>query len=261
MTDILNKILAVKHKEVESAKILLPLVKLQKECTFAPAVRDFLGAITHHHTLGSPAIIAEIKKASPSKGIIREDFNPEALAKTYEKNHAACLSILTDEQFFQGSPQYLINARAACNLPVLRKDFIIDEYQIYQARLWGADAILLIAAALETEQMIRFEKIAHDLGMTVLVEVHNLAELEKTIILQTKLIGINNRNLKTFDVDLNITISLLPEIQNKIVVAESGITSKKEIQLLQEHGVNTFLIGETFMKEPDPGEALLNLYQ
>ncbi len=179
MSDILNKILITKRVEVASAKEVLSLADARQEATHAPPVRDFFVAITKHHALNKPAIIAEIKKASPSKGIIRDDFDPVTLAQSYEKNHAACLSILTDEVYFQGSPQYLMDARDAVSIPVLRKDFIVDEYQIYQARIWGADAVLLIAAALSTEQMVHFEQTAQDLGMTVLVEIHNKTELNQ----------------------------------------------------------------------------------
>ena len=197
------------------------------------------------------AIIAEVKKASPSKGLIRPDFHPAEIAAAYEKAGAACLSVLTDEPYFQGSPDYLKQARAAVALPVLRKDFIIDEYQIYQARAWGADAILLIAAALEAGQLERFEAIAHELGMTVLLELHDASELEKCRNMTTPLWGVNNRNLRTFEVSLQQTLDLLPELNGKTVVTESGIRNKEDVDFMRGHGVHTFLIGETFMRADD----------
>ena len=261
MSDILNKILRQKHEEIAQAKSVLPQDKLLHALQNASPVRNFIAAIKTKHKNNLPAIIAEIKKASPSKGIIRTDFDPAACAKSYEKHNAACLSVLTDELFFQGCAQYLIDARNACQLPVLRKDFIVDEYQIYQSRLWGADAILLIAAALTEDQMLHFEQIAHKLNMTVLVEIHNQQELQKTTKLTTELLGINNRDLKTFTVSLETTFSLLKFIdsQKKIVVTESGIKTHDDIQQMQIKGVNTFLIGETFMREPNPGYALHTL--
>ena len=263
MSDILDKILHQKREEVALAKNNLPQEELILALQNAPPPRNFIDAIKAKHAKGKPAIIAEIKKASPSKGVIRTNFDPAACAKSYEENNAACLSVLTDELFFQGCAQYLDQARKACQLPVLRKDFIVDEYQIYQSRLWSADAILLIAAALSEEQMLHFEHIAHDLNMSVLVEIHNHEELEKTAQLTTELLGINNRNLKTFAVSLNTTYSLLEFIdrQRKIVVTESGIQTNDNIQQMQEKGVNTFLIGETFMREPDPGLALHALFK
>ena len=261
MSNILNKILRQKHEEVTQAKKNLPQEELIDALQNTSPTRNFIGAIKAQHAINKPAIIAEIKKASPSKGIIRANFDPAACAKSYEENDAACLSVLTDEVFFQGCAQYLDQARNACQLPVLRKDFIIDEYQVYQSRLWGADAILLIAAALSEEQMLHFEQIAHELKMSVLVEIHNDEELKKTTQLTTELLGINNRNLKTFKVSLDTTYSLLEFIdrQRKIVVTESGITTNDDIQQMQTKGVNTFLIGETFMREPDPGLALYAL--
>ncbi len=259
MSDILEKILATKALEVARDQESLPLAELKAKALAQPAPRDFTAAILAKHAAGQPAIIAEIKKASPSKGLIRADFDPVWIAQEYEAAGAACLSVLTDEQYFQGSFEYLQAARQACSLPVLRKDFIIDEYQIYQARYWGADAILLIAAALSTEQMQAFEATAHALNMSVLVEVHNMTELQKCTPLTTPLLGINNRDLRTFDVSLDNTLALLPHIQNRIVVTESGISSKSDVDLMRRHGVETFLIGETFMKSPYIREAVAQL--
>ncbi|CAG0938888.1 partial indole-3-glycerol phosphate synthase, partial [Gallionellaceae bacterium] len=212
MSDILKKILAVKAQEVAAAQARTPLAAIRAEAEQAPPTRDFTAAIRSKIAAGLPAVIAEIKKASPSKGVLRADFNPAEIAASYAKHGAACLSVLTDEQFFQGSAAYLQQARAACSLPVLRKDFMVDEYQIYQARAMGADAILLIAAALSLAQMKAFESLAHSLGMSVLVEVHDGAELDMALQLETPLIGINNRNLRTFEVSLQNTLDLLPRI-------------------------------------------------
>ena len=206
-------------------------------------------------------MIAEIKKASPSKGVLREDFRPAEIAASYARHGAACLSVLTDEQFFQGSAEYLQQARAACTLPVLRKDFIVDEYQIYQARAMGADAILLIAAVLTLKQMQAFETLAQSLGMAVLVEVHDSAELDIALQLTTPLIGVNNRNLRTFDVSLQTTLDLLPRIPaDRIVVTESGILKAKEVKLMRSHQVNAFLVGEAFMRADDPGVELARVF-
>ena len=208
-----------------------------------------------------PAIIAEIKKASPSKGLIRADFQPAAHAVAYENAGAACLSVLTDEPYFQGSPDYLRQAREAVSLPVLRKDFMLDEYQIYQARAWGADAVLLIAAALDDAELRHLEQVAHDLGMAVLLELHDEAEAERCVPLATPLRGVNNRNLRTFEVDLQQTIRLLPYLSdNALVITESGITDKDDIRFMQQHGVNSFLIGETFMRAPDIEAAVRQLF-
>lgn len=251
MSDILQKILATKAEEVAQAKREIPLHQLQKQLATQTPPRGFIAAIQAKHAQGSPAIIAEIKKASPSKGLIRPDFQPTSHAKDYETAGAACLSVLTDERYFQGSPLYLQQARDAVQIPVLRKDFIIDDYQIYQARAWGADAILLIAAALDAPTLKHLETVAHDLGMDVLLELHDAAECEKCAALTTPLRGVNNRNLRTFEVDLQQTISLLPQLSGSIVVTESGIQSKNDVQIMQSHGVQTFLIGETFMRAPD----------
>ena len=251
MTDILNKILATKAEEVAAQKAAVSLEDIKAQAQVAAPIRSFIGSIRAKHAKNLPAIIAEVKKASPSKGLIRPDFHPAEIAVAYEKAGAACLSVLTDEPYFQGSPEYLKQARAAVALPVLRKDFIIDEYQIYQARAWGADAVLLIAAALEAGQLERFEAVAHELGMTVLLELHNASELEKCRNMTTPLWGVNNRNLRTFEVTLQQTLDLLPELSGKTVVTESGIRNKEDVDFMRGHGVHTFLIGETFMRADD----------
>ncbi|MCP1660959.1 indole-3-glycerol phosphate synthase [Neisseria perflava] len=251
MTDILNKILATKVEEVAAHKTSVPLAEIKQQAAAAEPARDFLGALHAKHAQKLPAIIAEMKKASPSKGLIRPDFNPAEIAKAYERAGAACLSVLTDEQYFQGSPDYLKQVKAAVALPALRKDFVIDPYQVYQARAWGADAVLLIAAALEQAQMEELEGIAHELGMTVLLELHDKSELAKCPNMQTQLWGVNNRNLRTFEVSLQQTLDLLPELSGKTVVTESGIRGKADVDFMQAHGVHTFLIGETFMRADD----------
>ncbi len=267
MSDILNKILAVKAQEVAAAQSIKPLAAVRAEAEQAAPVRDFVGAIRAKIAAGQAAVIAEIKKASPSKGVLRADFRPAEIAASYAQHGAACLSVLTDEQFFQGSAAYLQQARAACNLPVLRKDFIVDEYQIYQARAMGADAILLIASALDARQMQAFEALAHSLGMAVLVEVHDGAELDVALQLSTPLIGVNNRNLRTFEVSLQTTLDLLPRIssskhgQDRIVVTESGILAAEDARLMRGHGVHAFLVGEAFMRAADPGAELAKVFE
>jgi indole-3-glycerol phosphate synthase len=265
MSDILNKILAVKAQEVAAAKPVKPLHHLRAEAEQAAPPRDFTGAIRGKIKAGESAVIAEIKKASPSKGVLREDFHPAEIAASYAKHGAACLSVLTDEQFFQGSAEHLKQARAACTLPALRKDFIVDEYQIYQARAMGADAILLIAAALDAGKMKAFEVLAHGLGMAVLVEVHNGAELNAALQLTTPLIGVNNRNLRTFEVSLQTTLDLLPRIASsasgeRIVVTESGILTAEDVKLMRSHQVHAFLVGEAFMRAADPGVELARVF-
>ncbi len=261
MSDILNKILAVKAQEVAAAKPAKPLNQLRTEAEQAAPPRDFTGAIRAKIVAGRPAVIAEIKKASPSRGILREDFRPAEIAASYARHGAACLSVLTDEQFFQGSVAYLQQARAACSLPVLRKDFIIDEYQIYQSRVMGADAVLLIASALLPKQMQTFETLAHSLGMAVLVEVHNGAELNSALQLTTPLIGVNNRNLRSFEVNLQNTLELLPRIPtDRIVVTESGILKAEDVELMRGNQVNAFLVGEAFMRAEDPGVELEKVF-
>ena len=261
MSDILNKILAVKAQEVIAAQALKPLAAMQIEAEQAAPVRDFVAAIGSRIKAAQAAVIAEIKKASPSKGVLRADFRPAQIAASYAQHGAACLSVLTDEQFFQGSADYLRQARAACKLPVLRKDFIVDEYQVYQARAMGADAILLIAAALNVAQMQTFEAVAHRLGMAVLVEIHDDDELDAALQLTTPLIGVNNRNLRTFEVSLQTTLDLLPRIPgNRIVVTESGILSAADVKLMRGHQVHAFLVGEAFIRAQDPGVELARVF-
>ncbi len=261
MSDILNKILAVKATEVAAAEARISLEEIKQLAASMPAPRDFVGSIRSKIAAGQSAVIAEIKKASPSKGVIRADFKPAEIASTYAANGAACLSVLTDEQFFQGSAEYLKQARAACNLPVLRKDFMIAPYQVYEARAMGADCILLIAAALDLATMRELESIAHQLGMAVLVEVHNGEELDLALQLETSLLGINNRNLRTFDVTLETTLGLLSRIPaGKIVVTESGIFTPEDVALMRKNNVHTFLVGEAFMRQPDPGVELRKVF-
>lgn len=261
MSDILKKILETKHAEVAAATATKPLKQMQEEAYAAADPRDFAGSIHARIMADKPAVIAEIKKASPSKGVIREDFDPVAIAKSYEKGGAACLSILTDVPYFQGSPDYLRQAKAACSLPVLRKDFMIDPYQIFEARAMGADCILLIVAALELNKMRLLEEVAHDLGMAVLVEVHDADELELALQLDTPLIGINNRNLRTFDVTLQTTLDLLQKMpDDRCVVTESGIFTAEDVALMRSHDVHTFLVGEAFMRQPDPGAELARVF-
>jgi len=261
MSDILNKIIATKHEEIAAAMAVKPLATLEIEAAAQPAPRDFVGAIQHKLSCGQPAIIAEIKKASPSKGVIRPDFHPAEIARSYEKHGAACLSVLTDRQYFQGAPEYLQAARAACALPVLRKDFMVDRYQVLEARAMGADCILLIAAALSLPQMQELEAQAHSYGMAVLVEVHNGEELDAALQLKTPLLGINNRNLRTFEVTLDTTLGLLTRIPaDRIVVTESGIVTAEDVALMRRHQVNAFLVGEAFMRAPEPGEELARLF-
>ncbi|MGP1716853.1 MAG: indole-3-glycerol phosphate synthase TrpC [Methylophilus sp.] len=261
MSDILNKILATKAEEIAAAQAKLPLAEVQALAAQQAPARDFVAAIRNKIAAGKAAVIAEIKKASPSKGVIREDFKPAEIAASYEQGGAACLSVLTDEQYFQGSAEFLKQARAACQLPVLRKDFMIDDYQVYEARAMGADCILLIAAALTLAQMQQLESLAHQLGMAVLVEVHNAEELAQAIQLSTPLLGINNRNLRTFEVTLDTTLGLLDSIGNdKIVVTESGIFTADDVKLMRDHAVHTFLVGEAFMRQENPGAELAKVF-
>jgi indole-3-glycerol phosphate synthase len=261
MSDILNKILAVKRDEVEAGQRARPLARIRADADAQPAARDFVGAIRARIAGGGAAVIAEIKKASPSKGVIREDFRPAEIAVAYERAGAACLSVLTDRPFFQGAPEYLQAARAACALPVLRKDFLVDAWQVYEARAMGADAILLIAAALDLTAMREMEALAGELGLAVLVEVHNAAELEAALELSTPLIGVNNRNLRTFEVSLQTTLDLLARIPaGRIVVTESGILTPDDVARMRAHAVHAFLVGEAFMRVPDPGEGLRALF-
>ncbi len=261
MSDILNKIIATKITEVATAKNLKPLAIVQAEALNTSPTRDFIASIRAKIANHQSAVIAEIKKASPSKGIIRADFKPAEIAKSYEQGGAACLSVLTDIEYFQGSPEYLKQARAACSLPVLRKDFMLDTYQVYEARAMGADCILLIAAAIDLAKMRELEEVAHHLEMAVLVEVHNGEELDLALQLNTPLLGINNRNLRTFDVTLNTTLELLTRIPaDKIVVTESGIFTNDDVALMRENNVHTFLVGEAFMRQDDPGAELAKIF-
>ena len=260
MSDILARILATKTDEVAAARRARPLGEIESAARSAPAARNFVGAIRAKIAGGRPAVIAEIKKASPSRGVLRADFDPAAIATAYERGGAACLSVLTDATYFQGSAAHLAAARAACGLPVLRKDFVVDEYQIAEARAVGADAILLIVAALDDSRLAALEACARAHGLAVLVEVHTGAELDRALALATPLIGINNRNLRTFDVTLATTFDLLPRIpSDRIVVTESGILAPADVAAMRARGVNAFLVGETLMRADDPGAALASL--
>ena len=261
MSDILNKIIATKRVEIAAALAVKSLAVVEAEAAAQSATRDFVGAIRHKIACGQPAVIAEIKKASPSKGVIRPDFRPAEIAQSYERHGAACLSVLTDKEYFQGAAEYLQAARAACALPVLRKDFMVDPYQVVEARAMGADCILLIAAALDLKEMQDLEALAHSYGMAVLVEVHNGEELDAALHLKTPLLGINNRNLRTFEVTLETTLGLLSRIPNdRVVVTESGIIKPEDVALMRGHQVETFLVGEAFMRAPEPGVELARLF-
>jgi indole-3-glycerol phosphate synthase len=260
--DILKKILARKSEEIAERTRRVPLRELRRHVEGAPAPRGFVRAIEDRLAAARPAVIAEIKKASPSRGILRADFRPAEIAKSYARHGAACLSVLTDVDFFQGSDAYLQEARAACGLPVLRKDFTVDAYQVYEARVIGADAILLIVAALSDAQMDELAALAAELGMDVLVEVHDERELERALKLNTRLIGINNRDLRTFETRLETTLNLLPSVpKDKIVVTESGILSPDDVARMRSHNVNAFLVGEAFMKANEPGQTLAELFR
>jgi indole-3-glycerol phosphate synthase len=261
MSDILNRILAVKAVEIGQARGKCPLAAMRERANATPPARDFAGALRAKIADGNAAVIAEIKKASPSKGVLRENFDPPAIAASYAAGGAACLSVLTDRQFFQGAPEYLAAARAACALPALRKDFIVDPYQVFEARAMGADCILLIVAALDPAQLRDLEAVALGLGMAVLVEVHDAAELDLALRLQTPLVGINNRNLRTFEVTLETTLGLLPRIPaERLVITESGILSRTDVSRMRANQVNAFLVGEAFMRAADPGAALRELF-
>ncbi len=260
--DILLRILRRKAEEIEERRSKTDLEAIIERCETAPAPRGFADAIQNHIGAGEAAVIAEIKKASPSKGIIRESFDPAEIARSYEKGGATCLSVLTDRDFFQGADEYLQQARAACSLPVLRKDFIIDPYQIHESRALGADCILLIVAALSDIQLTEFSDLAHELRMDVLVEVHNREELERVLALGLRLLGINNRNLRTFETSLHTTLELLPLIPPPhIVVTESAIHTSEDVSLMRSKGVHAFLVGEAFMKAGEPGEKLSELFK
>ena len=264
-SDILNKIVAVKHEEVAAAKKRLPFDAMRADAESRVLTRDFEGALRAKIAKGQAAVIAEVKKASPSKGVLRANFEPADIAQSYMegdgKVSAACLSVLTDRQFFQGQPDYLKQARASTTLPVLRKDFMVDAYQIYESRAMGADAILLIAACLQDSQMADFEAIARSLDMAVLVEVHDRAELERALQLKTRLVGINNRNLRTFEVTLDTTLGMLKDVpQDRLLVTESGILKPADVKTMRDAGVHAFLVGEAFMRADDPGLALAKLF-
>ena len=261
MSDILNKIVAVKREEVAAGLKKKSLAAMRDDAQSRVLSRDFVGAMRTKLARGESAVIAEIKKASPSKGVLREDFIPADIAQSYAQAGAACLSVLTDQQFFQGSNDFLKQARASCDLPVLRKDFMVDPYQVYEARTIGADCILLIAACLDDGQMAELEALAHSLGMAVLVEVHDRQELHRALKLQTPLLGVNNRNLRTFGVNLQTTLDLLPEVPDgRILVTESGILHRDDVQRMRAAQVHAFLVGEAFMRADDPGQALASLF-
>jgi len=261
MSDILNKIVAVKREEIAAARKQRDLASLRRDAEGRTDVRDFAGALRSKIAAGQAAVIAEVKKASPSKGVLREHFVPAEIAASYERHGAACLSVLTDVQFFQGATAYLEQARAACSLPILRKDFMVDAYQVFEARAMGADCILLIAACLDDVQMADLETQAHALGMAVLVEVHDGAELDRALRLKTPLLGINNRNLRTFEVTLDTTLGLLPRVPpERLLVTESGILGVADVKRMRDANVHAFLVGEAFMRAADPGAALAELF-
>ncbi len=270
MSDILKQIIAVKHEEIAAAQRRQPLEAMRADAHSRVLTRDFVGALRGKIAAGHSAVIAEIKKASPSKGVLRENFIPADIAQSYAQGNgekgaglvnAACLSVLTDKQFFQGQVDYLKQARASCDLPVLRKDFMVDEYQIYESRVMGADAVLLIAACLDDAQMAHLEAVAHSLDMSVLVEVHDGIELARALELKTPLIGINNRNLRTFEVSLDNTLTLLADVpKDRLLVTESGIHSAADVQRMRAAGVHAFLVGEAFMRADEPGQALAQLF-
>ena len=259
--DILEQIIGVKHQEVAAAIKRKPLAAVQADAFSRVQVRDFEGALRAKRAADLPGVIAEIKKASPSKGLLREPFEPADIAQTYAQHGAACLSVLTDKDFFQGSTDYLKQARASCDLPVLRKDFMVSAYQIFESRVMGADAVLLIAACLDDAQLKDYEAIAHDLGMSVLVEVHDMTELERALKLKTALLGVNNRNLRTFEVDLGVSLQAKAQCPpDKLLVCESGIATVDDVARMQAAAINCFLVGEAFMRAPDPGVALHALF-
>ncbi|WP_119153354.1 indole-3-glycerol phosphate synthase TrpC [Caldimonas tepidiphila] len=261
MSDILQRIVAVKHEEIAAARQHRSLASLRADAEALGGMRDFAGSLRGKVAQGRAAVIAEVKKASPSKGVLRENFAPAEIAASYERHGAAALSVLTDERFFQGAEAYLRQARAACALPVLRKDFMVDEYQVVEARAMGADCILLIAACLDDAQMADLEACAHGLGMAVLVEVHDREELERALRLKTPLVGINNRNLRTFEVTLDTTLGMLADVPaDRLLVTESGILAREDVRRMRDANVHAFLVGEAFMRAPDPGAALAALF-
>jgi indole-3-glycerol phosphate synthase len=258
---ILGRILEVKRGEIAAARARIPQAVIEKRAAEAAPARDFVGAMRARIAAGHAAVIAEIKRASPSKGLLRGDFDPAAIAKSYQSGGAACMSVLTDTEFFQGAPEHLSAARSACALPALRKDFVVEPYQVFESRAWGADCILLIAACLSVDQMLNLEAIAVRLGMAVLVEVHDASELKSALALKTPLIGINNRNLRTFETRLETTLDLLALVPaGRLVVTESGIAARADVERLRARGVHAFLVGETFMRATDPGAALEALF-
>jgi indole-3-glycerol phosphate synthase len=260
MADVLQRILETKRIEIRAAKAALPLAEMERRARAAPPARDFVGALRAKIAAGRPAVIAESKRASPSKGLLRKDYDPAAIARSYERGGAACLSVLTDREYFQGAPEHLEAARAACTLPVLRKDFMLDAYQVCEARAMGADCILLIAAAIDLALMQELEGVALGLGMAVLVEVHDGAELERALQLGTPLVGINNRDLRTFETRLETTLQLQSRVSApRIVVSESGIADKRDVLRLWREGVRAYLVGEALMRAADPGSALSDL--
>ena len=266
MSDILQKIVEVKREEIDAAQRKKPLDVVRFDAESRVLTRDFEGALRQKIAAGQAAVIAEVKKASPSKGVLREEFIPADIAQSYAegdgRTSAACLSVLTDRQFFQGSADFLKQARASCDLPVLRKDFMVDPYQIYEARSMGADAILLIVACLDDARMAELESLAMDLNMAVLVEVHDRAELQRALKLRTPLVGINNRNLRTFEVTLQTTLDMLPDVpSDRLLITESGILDRDDVQKMRAAGVNAFLVGEAFMRAADPGLALAELFE
>jgi len=261
MSDILNKIVAVKREEVAQSLQRKSFHVMREDAESRVLTRDFVGAMRAQIAAGHSAVIAEVKKASPSKGVLRADFIPADIAQSYAENGAACLSVLTDQQFFQGCNDFLKQARASCDLPVLRKDFMVDPYQIYESRMLGADCILLIAACLDDAQMADMEAIAHSLDMAVLVEVHDRAEVERALKLKTPLIGINNRNLRTFAVSLDTTLTMRNDVPaDRLLVTESGIVSPDDVKRMREAQVHAFLVGEAFMRAAEPGQALATLF-
>ena len=261
MSDILNQIVAVKRVEVDAARAQRSFASLRRDAEALGGQRDAVGALRAKLKTGNAAVIAEIKKASPSKGVLRLDFEPADIAQTYAEHGASCLSVLTDKQFFQGSVDHLKQARASCQLPVLRKDFLVEPYQVYESRAMGADAVLLIAACLDDAQLRDMEAIAHGLFMSVLVEVHDTAELARALKLKTALIGINNRNLRTFEVSLGTTLELMGQLPaDRLLVTESGITGRDDVLRMEAAGVQGFLVGEAFMRAEDPGKAMAQLF-
>nr|WP_242700005.1 indole-3-glycerol phosphate synthase TrpC [Delftia sp. SD083] len=266
VSDILKQICDVKVQEVAAAQKRMPFADMRRDAESRVLTRDFVGALRAKIAAGHAGVIAEIKKASPSKGVIREDFIPADIAQSYADGDgkgvsAACLSVLTDKQFFQGSVDYLKQARASCHLPVLRKDFMVDPYQIYESRAMGADCVLLIAACLDDAQMAEMEQIAHSLDMAVLVEVHDGAELDRALRLKTPLVGINNRNLRSFEVSIQTTLDLQKNVPaDRLLVTESGIGSREDVKAMRDAGIHSFLVGEAFMRAKEPGEALAKLF-